>query len=280
MPKTIEDKRNEAIDELKRIALLLNQNYVSQRQFNEQSNLRARNLHTWFGNWSSALQAAGLEMTQNPNSGPQISEIELLTALNDWKEEHGDYPSSNSWNAKGRYSTTPYINRWGSWSKAKAAAERQRSASSSNPTLVPLSVKLPTTPRRPAEVAPSPRSVDQRGGGVQYGAPMNFRGLRHEPTNEQGVVYLFGMVSSELGFLIEAIRTAFPDCEGKRKVDAQGNRWKSVKIEFEYKSRNFRTHGHNSEDCDVIVCWEHDWAECPLEVIELKSVIQQLPDIL
>jgi hypothetical protein len=24
------------------------------------------------------------------------------------------------------------------------------------------------------------------------------------------------------------------------------------------------------------VCWEHNWEECPLEVIELKSVIRKL----
>ncbi|MBX9788237.1 MAG: hypothetical protein K2Y37_04935 [Pirellulales bacterium] len=39
--------------------------------------------------------------------------------------------------------------------------------------------------------------------------------MRHAPINEQGVVYLFGMVSRELGFYIEAIQQGFPDCEGK-----------------------------------------------------------------
>jgi len=32
---------------------------------------------------------------------------------------------------------------------------------------------------------------------------------------EQGVVYLFGMVSRELGFYIEAVQQGFPDCEGR-----------------------------------------------------------------
>ena len=27
--------------------------------------------------------------------------------------------------------------------------------------------------------------------------------------------------------------------------------------------------------CDLIVCWEHNWEECPLEVIELKTVIAE-----
>ena len=35
--------------------------------------------------------------------------------------------------------------------------------------------------------------------------------LQHAPINEQGVVYLFGMVSHELGFLVEAVQTGFQE---------------------------------------------------------------------
>lgn len=47
---------------------------------------------------------------------------------------------------------------------------------------------------------------------------------------------------------------------------------------FEFESRNFREHGHDARGCDVIVCWRHNWTECPpeLEVVELMSVIQTL----
>jgi hypothetical protein len=46
-----------------------------------------------------------------------------------------------------------------------------------------------------------------------------------------------------------------------------------VKIEFEYESRNFLRHMHDPNGCDLIVCWEHNWPECPLEVIELKKAV-------
>lgn len=111
---------------------------------------------------------------------------------------------------------------------------------------------------------------------TQFGKPIAFRGLRFAPINEQGVVYLFGMVSRELGFLIESIRTEFPDCEGKRCVDLKKNLWEHVLIEFEYSSKNFKSHGHNPDDCDLIVCWKHNWNECPIEVLELKSIIKNL----
>lgn len=105
---------------------------------------------------------------------------------------------------------------------------------------------------------------------------MDFRGLRHAPINEQGVVYLFGMVSRELGFLIESVKAPYPDCECKRCVDQKRQRWERVLIEFEYQSSNFRTHKHDVEGCDLIVCWIHDWDDCPIEVLELRSQIRYL----
>ena len=40
---------------------------------------------------------------------------------------------------------------------------------------------------------------------VQFGEPIDFRGVRFAPVNKQGVLHMFGTVSRELGFLIEAI---------------------------------------------------------------------------
>ncbi|GEM_PF-5847785 len=109
-----------------------------------------------------------------------------------------------------------------------------------------------------------------------FGNPIDFRGLRHEPVNENGVVFLFGMVAHELGYLVEAVQVGFPDCEAKRQI--KPGKWQQVRIEFEYESRNFHDHRHPPDGCDVIVCWHHNWHECPLslEVIELSSVIRKL----
>ena len=89
-------------------------------------------------------------------------------------------------------------------------------------------------------------------------------------------MFLFGMVARELGYLVEVLQVGYPDCEAKRQVEP--GEWQRVRIEFEYESRNFRDHGHSPVGCDIIVCWRHNWQECPanLEVVELKSVIQTL----
>jgi hypothetical protein len=72
---------------------------------------------------------------------------------------------------------------------------------------------------------------------------------------------------------IEEIKPGFPDCVARRFV---GKGWERVAIEFEYASSNFKAHAHDPKQCDIVVCWEHDWKDCPLEVIELKSEIMNL----
>jgi hypothetical protein len=110
--------------------------------------------------------------------------------------------------------------------------------------------------------------------------PIDFRGLRFAPASRQGVVYLFGMISDEMGFIIESFIAEFPDCEGKRCVDQENNQWEPVRIQFEYKSSDFKTRinakGYNESHCDLIVCWNHNWEDSPTEVLELRSILQYL----
>ena len=40
-----------------------------------------------------------------------------------------------------------------------------------------------------------------------------------------------------------ALTSDFPDCLARRKVGR--NRWEEVRIEFEYESKSFVTHGHD-----------------------------------
>ncbi|HET7151438.1 MAG TPA: hypothetical protein VFI60_08500 [Candidatus Acidoferrum sp.] len=132
---------------------------------------------------------------------------------------------------------------------------------------------------RQSPSAPSPAKVryPPLHGRPSYGQPFDFRGLRHEPINELGVVVLFGLVAKELGYTVESVQSGFPDCEAKRQIAPQ--RWQRVHIEFEFESRNFRDHGHPFTGCDVIVCWRHNWPDCPpqIEILELSSVIKSLP---
>jgi hypothetical protein len=106
-----------------------------------------------------------------------------------------------------------------------------------------------------------------------FGPPLNSQYIRHEPIDEQGVVFLFGAVAAELGFMVEAVRQRFPDCRAKRNIRGV---YHDVTIEFEFSSSDFLKHGHPMDGCDLVVCWHHDWLDCPIDVLELKSALQQL----
>ncbi|HEY2495947.1 MAG TPA: hypothetical protein VGK24_02660 [Candidatus Angelobacter sp.] len=47
--------------------------------------------------------------------------------------------------------------------------------------------------------------------------------------------------------------------------------WQNQSVEVEVYSRNFAANGHDPKKCNVIVCWEHNWPECPVEIVELSK---------
>lgn len=115
------------------------------------------------------------------------------------------------------------------------------------------------------------------------GKLINFRGLVYSPVEENGVIFLFSKLTKDLNLYIETIRKGFPDCIAKRYIG--NSQWEEVNIEFEFKSSDFSRHGHLNKmktgaKCDVIVCWDHDWTDCPreIEIIELKSEYKKYPN--
>lgn len=96
-------------------------------------------------------------------------------------------------------------------------------------------------------------------------------GMAYAPTNEQGVVALFGRLAPRLGFCIHSVQVKCPDCWAVR-------RGKECRIEFEFYASDFERHGHAPGDVDVIVCWENDWeSRAPkykhLEILDLKKFV-------
>ena len=114
--------------------------------------------------------------------------------------------------------------------------------------------------------APIPERLDPE---LLYAEPLNLSPLATAPQNEMGVVFLFGVMARELGFVVLKIRPGFPDCIALRRLES--GKWQWVRIEFEFESKSFVWHGHDPNECDLIVCWENNWPDCPLEVVELKN---------
>ena len=109
------------------------------------------------------------------------------------------------------------------------------------------------------------------------GSFLDFRGMGHEPTNEQGVVALFSMIVRDLGMYIENIGKGYPDCV---VCKSNGSTWERLMVEFEFASDNFRVHGHDPSRCDLIVCWIDNFSlnrPKGIQVLCLADEIKKLP---
>ena len=264
---------NEVISELKRIAKENNTDTISQRLFRENSNISISKIQRRFS-FSELVKRAGLkpDTSRKKKTDDELWEELLRVCI-----KLNEIPGRLKFERNSNFSDTIYIKRWRNWDKVLINFKEWLKINKPSSEFINL---LPDKERikKISDIKiPSTKGwVWQSKKEIVYGPPIDFRGLRHEPVNEQGVVFLFGKISEEIGFSIEAIRTDYPDCDGKRLVDRNKNLWETVSIEFEYKSSNFIEHGHDSSKCDVIICWIHDWLECPLEVIELKEIIKRL----
>jgi hypothetical protein len=244
-----------------------------------------------FPSWNDAVRVAGLEPYR---LYARLNDDELLEDWGEVVRKNRAIPSRLGYLVMGKHDSRTLEKRFGGWSSLPRAF---RNFAKGKPgwedvvALLPVAAPKGILPdygkrcrgkekseegtiyRAPAILREKTRHVPLKDRAT-YGNPTRFRGLRHEPVNEQGVVLLFGMLAKELGYLVEAVQTGFPDCEAMRQVTPE--RWQRVRIEFEFESRNFRDHGHPASGCDVIVCWRHNWDECPedIEVVELSSIIK------
>lgn len=253
---------------------------LSRSDFERISGISQYHIYRLFpdGGWSELKERA--DLPKHPGHRERLEDHEILDEFHSVASALGKIPTGAQFRNRARISVDVLRRRFGGH---RGVLERYRTWLEKNEPESPLLVELgesiqpvPPLANEPKTASPDPASVWAKVDGPQYGTPIDFRGLRHAPINEQGVVYLFGMVSRELGFLVEAVHAAFPDCEAKRLVDSKNDRWQRVRIEFEFRSRSFRDHGHDPAQCDLIVCWEHNWPACPLEVIELRRRIKEL----
>ena len=242
-----------------------------------------------FPNWNSAVEAAGLEPD---TTNVQIDDDDLLADWGRLVRELRQIPTRVHYRHHGKFSAGSFEHHFGPWSYLpEKFRDFAKNRNEWNDVLALLPVKKPVVEH--ANTVPTISDTKTEGENTStissfthkhsklsdrpiYGDHIDFRGLRHKPVNENGVIFLFGIVARELGYSVEAVQAGFPDCEAKRQIAA--GKWQRVRIEFEYESRNFRDHGHPADRCDVIVCWRHNWSDCPshIEVVELSEVIKQL----
>jgi hypothetical protein len=227
-----------------------------------------------FGTYTRALRACNLERSTGGHKVP------LEKLFLDWARvvrEVKRIPSKADYETMGKHSITPLRARFGSWGQVPRYLRRymeEQGLTEDWKDVMEL-IRAYEQGQDGMEMAPSPECEQKKPRVMTdrpvYGPLIRPYPMIHGPINENGVLYLFGTVSERLGFVVTLIQGAFPDCYAMRLVDV--DRWQPVRIEFEYESRNFLRHLHDPSQCDIIVCWKHNWPECPLEVIELSKIV-------
>ncbi len=251
-----------------------------------------RMIRRHFGSYTRALEECNLETCRTGGGG---NKVPLEKLLMDWAtvaQKLKKVPSMGEYEMLGRYSTRPLVRCFGSWRQVpyglKQFAESHGLAEQwqaelafvggtaegvSTVRAVPPAVRPLARPQQvPQETAAAPRqwfpALLNR---PPYGLPMWPGPLVYAPVNEQAVIFLFGAMAWQLGFVVQRWQTEFPDCEAIRWVSE--DRCQLVRAELEYESRNFVKHMHDASKCDLIICWKHNWPECPLEVLELRKLV-------
>ena len=266
MPKPAPSlSREQFVERLQALARRLGKRTLTRHDVVRELGISAKQMRR-FGSFRECATQAGLL----PFTGTTaLSDDTLLKALRDDIARLEGPLQVQNFEKISRYCMATYRTRWGSWRGALTALLRWLDRNE------PGFVGLETIQRTlgghlpPAPIGPALRERP-------CGPPLNFQAMRHAPLNEDGVIYLFGTLAQQLGFAVETIASGFPDCTAKRRIQRPRDAWVPCRIEFEHESRNFKTHGHDPQGCDLIVCWEHNWPECPLEVIELRQIVARV----
>jgi len=269
--------KEEIIQALKALAAELGR-APSLPELRDKTGISPRQIRRNFLSYTGLLKACGLEKGGAGYTTP------MDALFKDWAEltrKLGRVPKIGEYEMYAKYSAKPLLTRFGTWGEVPAGlllvAEEQGWEGGWEDVLEVLRAHLRAAGkavRRSRTAKRTPNQSKILKDRPTYGPPLMRVPLAHGPTNEQGVLFLFGAVAEDLGFLVTHVQIGFPDCEAMREVTP--GVWQRVDIELEQYSRNFVSHLHDPNLCDLIVCWEHNWAECPLEVIELKTELERL----
>lgn len=123
--------KSEMIADLRRVAQALETNELNQDVYSKYGKVSITTIGNRFGSWKAALEAAGLKLAIPARK--ELSDDELLTDIISVTRQLNKVPSERELAAHGKFSITPFRDRWGSFGKAKEAAYSKYG----NPTVLP-----------------------------------------------------------------------------------------------------------------------------------------------
>src|SRR5579859_479740 len=235
-------------------------------------------LRKCFGSYTLAMREAGIKARTT-------SRMPLDLLFKDWAgvaRKLAKLPTISEYESLGKYTMGPFLRQFRKWTNVPRGfqeyAERTGLAAEWGDVmeLIRASCEVKIAQDETAgewHAVPGTNTLvfpDQ----PMYGAPLGLPFMAFAPLSELAVVFMCGAMAMKLGFTMLRMPGTFPDAEAMRSTD--GKRCQLVRVEFELESRNFLRHAHDPKKCDLIICWEHNWPECPLPVLELKTLVKQM----
>jgi hypothetical protein len=258
-PSLLSYNKEDILVYLRELAVFLGKNTLSSQDINRAGQINAVTIHNKFGSQSKALIEAGLK----PSKIYKRDRKRMIDELAKLIYRFGREPKKSEMLKYLSHNHRHYELEFGSIKHAFKEARQNINLS--------LGKNINLSPVEKNKKLHNNKRIRRK-----YGEVIQFKNLRHAPTNKLGVVFLFGMLSEHLGIEVESIQSGFPDCDGKRLLP--DGAFERIRIVIEFRSTEFYYHKHNPNRCDVLLCWEDDWSKGSheIEVIELKSFIKSL----
>lgn len=268
--------RDEILNTIKELAEKL-ERPPSYAELNHVKHVSGARIVKLFGRWSEAIRECGLEPLRKAGScTPQ----ELFEDYCRVVRKVAQTPTGADYERHGKFSAQPFRKRFGKWKHVPSAmiehaAKRGLTAEYADVVEILREANgQETTKRTSARQGMDGLDSAKWTGHTLYGRPLMLPAMAAAPTNEDGVLFLFGVLAERLGYTILRVQSAFPDIEVLRRISK--DHCQRLLAELEYESKNFVMHNHDVEGCALIICWRHNWPECPLEVLELEKIVEQM----
>ena len=237
-----DQERNQLIKEIRRISKQIGAKHVPRHEFRRRSGLSERRIQLLFGSYNTLAEAAGLETRSFPEADtPQYTDDDLLNEVVRVLRLPGSKMTRIFFEQHASVSYSVCERRFGGWIGTLREASRRLHAENDRELLTRVREYTDTkvySPRTGVSPESAERSEQVDGESEEPNLPppqihqpvsseetsnlfgdfINFRGLQHAPVNEQGVVFLFGMVCRELGYVVESVRAASPIAKPSEKL--------------------------------------------------------------
>jgi hypothetical protein len=212
--REIQLSESKCIQELQRVARLLNSTSLTRDTFNKHARFTAYRVCRSCGTWTAAMEKAGLDLS--PNYKHEIPLSQLATVFGQVVTDLNCVPTLVQLGRRSKHAIDTFSRNRGGYNAFKRVAieylfaKRITMPGSTQIILKEELARLQSNIHKECGRAAVTRPHYQ-------GRTLNFRAFAYAPTCEHDVVQMFGAIADELGFEIIGNRSSFPDCEARKK---------------------------------------------------------------